>query len=150
MWPCPFASICGMWTVADRGGPGAVIAALIYLAAVAVFLLLQELGLWLRRAEHRAWWAGSGRDLLNVAGLLAIGGALHLLGLSLPASLLLGGTQVLLLFGVTVFIATQTDTHHPRAWALSSGFLLSLPVLLLRGTVVAALGKVAAKLFGAP
>ena len=85
-----------------------------------------------------------------MAGLLAIGGALHLLGLSLPASLVLGGTQVLLLFGVTVFIATQTDTRHPRAWALSSGFLLSLPVLLLRGTVVSVLGRLAAKLFGAP
>ena len=137
-----------MWTVADRGGVGAVIAAVVYLAAVAAFLLLQELGLWLRRAEHRAWWAGSGRDLLNVAGLLAIGGALRLLGLSLPAALLLGGTQVLLLFGVTVFIATQTETRHPRAWALLSGFLLSLPLLFLRGEVVAALGRVALKLFG--
>jgi hypothetical protein len=148
-WARSRATIAPMWTVADRGGAGAVAADAIYLAAVAAFLLLQEVGLWLHRAEHRAWWAGSGRDLLNVAGLLGIGGALRMLGLSWPAALLVGGTQLLLLFGVTVFIATQTDSRHPRAWALAAGLLLALPLLLLRAEVVAAFGRAAAALFSA-
>jgi hypothetical protein len=136
-----------MWTVAARSGPEALAAAAIYLAAVAAFLSLQEIGLRLRRAEHRAWWAGSGRDLLNVTGLVAIGGALRLLGLSWPAALLVGGTQTLLLFGTTVFLATQTSTRHPRAWALAAGTVLSLPLLVYRVEVVAAFGRAAAALF---
>jgi len=125
-------------------------AGVLYLAAVVAFLLLQEVGLKLRRAEHRAWWAGSGRDLLNLAGLVAIGGTLRLLGLSWPAALLAGGTQTLLLFGVTVFLATQTATHHPRAWAVAVGLLISWPLLVWRGAVVSALGWAAGGLFGSP
>src|SRR5512138_3720949 len=116
-----------MWTVAAPAGVSGVLADALYIAAVAAFLLLQRVGLRLRRAEHRAWWAGSGRDLLNAAGLLAIGGALRLLGLSWPAALLVGGTETLLLFGATVFLATQTGTRHPRAWALLAGLALSVP-----------------------
>lgn len=137
-----------MWTVAQRSGPEALAASALYLAAVAAFLSLQEIGLRLRRAEHRAWWAGSGRDLLNVAGLLAIGGALRLLGLSWPAALLVGGTQTLLLFGATVFLATQTSTRHLRGWSLAAGLMLSLPLLFYRDELVAAFGRVAGALFG--
>lgn len=138
-----------MWTVAQRSGLEALAAGALYLAAVAAFLSLQEIGLRLRRAEHRAWWAGSGRDLLNMAGLVAIGVALRLLGLSWPAALLVGGTQTLLLFGATVFVATQTNTRHPRIWGLAAGLLLSLPLLFYRTEVVAAFGRAASALFGA-
>jgi hypothetical protein len=137
-----------MWTLAPRSGSEALAASALYLAAVAAFLSLQEIGLRLRRAEHRAWWAGSGRDLLNMAGLVAIGGALRLMGLSWPAALLVGGTQTLLLFGATVFLATQTSTRHPRIWALAAGLALSLPLLFYRAKVVAAFGRVAGALFG--
>jgi len=125
-----------------------LLASTLYLAAVAVFLSVQELGLRLRRAEHRAWWAGSGRDLLNAAGVVAIGSTLHLLGLSWPAALLLGGSQTLLLFGTTVFLATQTNTRHPRAWALAAGLGLSFAMLWWRAEVVSAFGRVAVALFG--
>ncbi len=138
-----------MWTVASRSGAEALAGAALYLAAVAAFLSLQEIGLRLRRAEHRAWWAGSGRDLLNVAGLVAIAGAMRLLGLSWPAALLVGGTQTLLLFGATVFIATQTETAHPQRWALAIGALLSVPILWFRAEVVAAFGRAAVRLFPA-
>jgi hypothetical protein len=138
-----------MWTVAPRTGWEGFAAGAAYLAAVTTFLMLQGVGLRLRREEHRAWWAGSGRDLLNVAGLVAITGALRLMGLSWPAALLVGGTQTLLLFGATVFLATQTETRHPRAWSLAAGAALSVPVLLLREEVVAAFGAVAGALFGA-
>ncbi len=137
-----------MWMVAPRTGLEALAASALYLAAVAAFLSLQEVGLRLRRAEHRAWWAGSGRDLLNVAGLVAIGGALRLLGLSWPAALLVGGTQTLLLFGATVFLATQTNTRHPRIWALAAGLALSVPMIFYRAEVVAAFGRAAGGLFG--
>ncbi len=137
-----------MWSVAPRSGPEGLAASVLYLAAVAALLSLQEIGLRLRRAEHRAWWAGSGRDLLNMAGLLAIGGALRLLGLSWPAALLVGGTQTLMLFGATVFVATQIRTRHPRIWGLAAGLVLSLPLLFYRAELVAALGKAAGVLFG--
>ena len=136
-----------MWTVTAPAGAAGLLAEVVYLLALATFLLLQRVGLRLRRAEHRAWWAGSGRDLLNVAGLLAIGGALHLLGLSWPAALLVGGTQTLLLFGATVFIATQTETAHPQRWALLVGALLAVPLLFFRAEVVAAFGRAAVALF---
>ncbi len=139
-----------MWTVVPpRSGLEGLVAGVLYLAAVTAFLSLQEVGLRLRRAEHRAWWAGSGRDLLNVAGLVAIGGALRLLGLSWPAALLVGGTNTLLLFGTTVFLATQTSTRHPRIWALAVGLVMSLPLLVYRAEVVAAFGRLAIALFGA-
>jgi hypothetical protein len=136
-----------MWIVAAPEGLAGLLADALYVAAVAAFLLLQRLGLRLRRAEHRAWWAGSGRDLLNVAGLLAIGGALRLLGLSWPAALLVGGTQTLLLFGATVFIATQTETTHPQRWALLVGAVLAVPLVFFRAEVVAAFGSAAVALF---
>lgn len=137
-----------MWTVAPRSLPELLAASALYVAAVVAFLSLQEVGLRLRRAEHRAWWAGSGRDLLNVTGLVALGGSLRVLGLSWPAALLVGGTQTLLLFGATVFLATQTSTRHPRIWALAAGLALSLPLIVYRAEVVAAFGRTAAALFG--
>ncbi|WP_242394392.1 hypothetical protein [Anaeromyxobacter oryzisoli] len=136
-----------MWTLEPGAASGRVVAAAAYLTAVVSFLLLQEVGLRLRREEHRAWWAGSGRDLLNVAGLLAISGALRLLGLSGPAALLVGGTLTLLLFGVSVLVATQLDVRHPRAWALAAGLALAAPVLLAAERVVAAFGAAARALF---
>jgi hypothetical protein len=137
-----------MWTIAPRDGLLAFAEGALFVLAVAAFLLLQEFGLWLRREEHRAWWAGSGRDLLNVLGVLAIGGALRLLGFSWPAALLVGGTVTLLLFGATVFLATQTETRHPRSWALGAGLLVSIPILYFRVELVVALGRVAGALFG--
>jgi hypothetical protein len=137
-----------MWTLGARAPVEEALAAALHLAAVAAFLLLGELGLWLRRAEHRAWWAGSGRDLLNVLGLVAIAGTLRLLGLSWPAALLVGGTETLLLFGATVFLATQTSTRHPRAWALVAGLLVSVPLLAWRRAVLDVVGTVVAVLFG--
>jgi predicted ATP-grasp superfamily ATP-dependent carboligase len=136
-----------VWTIEPREGAAHAAAAAAYLAAVLGFLLLQGVGLRLRREEHRAWWAGSGRDLLNVAGLLAIAGSLRLLGLSGPAALLVGGTLSLGLFGASVFVATQTRTAHPRAWALAAGLLLALPVLVAPAAVVGAFAALARALF---
>jgi uncharacterized oligopeptide transporter (OPT) family protein len=136
-----------MWTFDPRPGLAGHLAVLAYAAAVTGFLLLQELGLRLRREEHRAWWAGSGRDLLNLAGLLAIGGALRLMGLSAPAALLVGGTITLLLFGASTFVATQTDWRHPRAWAIGLGGALAAPPALFPREVVGAVASIAHALF---
>jgi hypothetical protein len=138
-----------VWTFEPRQGADRLLAAALYLGAVVAFLFVQELGLRLRREERRAWWAGSGRDLLNVAGLFAIAGALRLLGLSAGAALLVGGTLTLLMFGASVLVATQLDTRHPRAWAFAAGLALALPVLLFPGEVVAAVARVAGALFPA-
>lgn len=137
-----------MWTLEPRQALARALAGALYLAAVLGFLSMQELGLRLRREEHRAWWAGTGRDLLNAAGLVAIATALRALGLTWPAALLVGGTLTLVLFGASVFVATQIDVAHPRAWAIGAGLALAVPVLLHAERVVAAFGAVAAALFG--
>lgn len=136
-----------MWTMEPRDGAARLLAGGAYAAAVVAFLLVQGLGLRLRRAEHRAWWAGSGRDLLNAAGLLAITGALRLYGLSWPAGLLVGGSLTLLLFGASVLFATQLRTAHPRAWSFVAGAALALPVLLFPREILAAFARVAGALF---
>jgi hypothetical protein len=142
------ATVTRMWSIEPREDAARLAATAAALAAVLLFLLLQELGLRLRREEHREWWAGTGRDLLNVAGLVAIGGALHLLGLSWSTALAVGGTLTLALFGLSVFVATQTDTAHPRAWAIGAGLLVALPVLAWPGAVVRFFAAAGAALFG--
>jgi hypothetical protein len=138
-----------MWRLDPRPDGVRLLAGAAYLAAVVAFLLLQEVGLKLRREEHRAWWAGTGRDLLNAAGLVAIASALRFLGLSWAAALLVGGTVTLLLFGATVLFALQTETTHPRRWALAAGVVLALPVLVWTSQVVEAFAVAAGALFAA-
>lgn len=137
-----------MWALEPRDGEARLLAAAAFAAAAVGFLLVQELGLRLRREERRAWWAGSGRDLLNAAGLLALAGALRLNGFSGPAALLVGGTLTLAMFGASVFVATQTRTRHPRAWSFAAGAVFVLPVLLAPRAVLAGFAAVAGALFG--
>jgi hypothetical protein len=137
-----------VWTIDPDAGRLLPRAA--YVAAVVAFLFVQELGLRLRREEHRAWWAGAGRDLLNVAGLVAVAGALRLCGFAWPAALLVGGSVTLAMFGASVLVATQLDTAHPRAWSFAVGAAFALPVLLWPAEVLAAFAAVAGALFGAP
>lgn len=136
-----------MWSIEPREGALRAIAIAAYLAAVVAFLLVQEVGLRLRDEEQRAWWAGTGRDVLNTAGLVAIAGALRLLGLSWPAALLVGGTLTLAMFGASVLFATQLTTRRGRAWALGAGLVLALPVVLFAREVVGAFAAVAERLF---
>jgi hypothetical protein len=136
-----------VWTLQPSEGAARLLAGAAYLAAIVAFLLVQEVGLRLRREEHRTWWAGSGRDLLNVAGLLAIAGALRLYGLATPAALLVGGTITLALFGASVFVATTIHTAHRRRWSFVAGAAFALPVLLFPGEVLAGFAAVARALF---
>lgn len=138
-----------MWALEAKAGVERGLAGAAYLGAIVAFLFAQEAGLRLRREERRAWWAGTGRNLINTAGLLAIAGALRLVGYPAAAALLVGGTLTLLLFGASVFVATQTATRHPRAWAFAAGLLLAVPVLLFPAPVLDAFGRVAAALFPA-
>ena len=137
-----------MWTFNARVGVGAWLAASVYLVAVVAFLFAQEAGLRLRREEVRAWWAGRGRDLINTAGFFAFAGALRLLGFPWAGALFVGGTLTLLMFGASVFVATQTETRHPRAWAFAAGLALAVPVLLAPRAVLGAFARVAVALFG--
>jgi hypothetical protein len=139
-----------VWTLEPSSGSVRQAAAVAALAAAVVgFLLVQETGLRLRREEARAWWAGTGRDLINAAGLLAIAGALRWSGFPWPAALLVGGTLTLAMFGASVFVATQLRTDHPRAWAFAAGAAFAVPVFLCPRQVLAAFSAVAAALFGA-
>jgi len=137
-----------VWAIDPRDGAARALAALVFAGAVVGFLLVQEIGLKLRREERRAWWAGSGRDLINVAGLLALAGALRLSGFSTPAALLVGGTLTLAMFGASMFVATQTKTAHTRAWSFVAGAAFALPVLLHPRAVLGAFAAIARALFG--
>jgi hypothetical protein len=138
-----------VWAIEPKSGAARALAAAAFVGSVVGFLLVQEIGLRLRREERRAWWAGSGRDLINVVGLLAIAGSLRLAGFSGPAALLVGGTLTLAMFGASVLVATQLRTAHPRAWSFVAGAAFALPVLLAPRAVLAAFEALARALFGA-
>lgn len=136
-----------VWVIETRDGAAGLLAVAAFAAAVVGFLYVQEIGLRLRREERRAWWAGSGRDLINLAGLVAVAGALRLNGFSWPAALLVGGTLTLAMFGASILVATATRTAHPRAWSFAVGAALALPVLLFPRAILGAFASVAGALF---
>ncbi len=126
------------------------VAAVAYVAAVALLVLLQEIGLRLRRQERRAWWASNGRDLLNALGFAAVAGALRGYGFPPAAAIAVGASVTLALFGTSIFMETQVETARPRAWALILGLLLAAPVLLFPGDVLDAFTRAARGLFPLP
>jgi hypothetical protein len=120
--------------------------AALYLAAVAVLVLFQEVGLRLRREEQRAWWPGTGRDLLNFAGCGGITAALVEFGFPFPAALVAGGTLTLVLFGTSLWLETR-PWRARRALAVGAGAALALPLVLFPSPVVAAIEVVLGRLF---
>lgn len=136
-----------MWSIEARGVLARTAAAALYLAAVTLLVLLQEVGLRLKREESRAWWAGNGRDLLNAVGFAAVATALLAFGFSLAAAFVTGASVTLALFGTSIFFETRARVRHPRAWAVAVGVVIATPVLLLPGLVVTVLSRVAAALF---
>jgi hypothetical protein len=138
-----------MWSLEPTSAPSRAAAGAAHLAAMALFVWFQELGQRLRREEHRAWWAGTGRDLLNAAGFAAIAFSLHGAGYPGAAALLGGATETLLVFGVYTYASTRTGAAHPRAWSIAVGVLVCLPAILWPGEVLGALGAVAGALFPA-
>ena len=136
-----------MWTLEPRTGAERLSAVLALVAAVAGAVRLEELGDRLRREEHRAWWASNGRDVINGAALLAIGGALVLMGFPGPAALVTGGLLTLALTGVCVGEGKLPARAHPRLLALAMGFLLALPLALWPAEIAAGLGAMAQALF---
>jgi hypothetical protein len=136
-----------MWSLEARSEFTRVGAAAAYLVAVALLVVLQELGVRLRREEQRAWWAGNGRDVLNAVGFAAVTAALRGYGFPLPAALVSGASLTLALFGTTVFLEGRDHIVRQRSWALAAGLALAVPVLLFAGPLLAALGRLAARLF---
>jgi len=136
-----------MWSLEARSALAQAGAAAFYLAGVALFVLFQEIGLRLRREESRAWWAGSGRDVLNAIGLGAITGALWAYGFPLSAAVVVGATLTLALFGTSIFVERRSRLVRPRAWALAAGLAMSAPVLLYPSAVLRVFGRIAATLF---
>jgi len=124
-----------------------ILAAAAALAASALLVLLQELGQRLRREEHRAWWAGNGRDVLNLAGFASIALSLRLYGFPGPAALLLGGVFTLLTYGSYVLFADVARVRHPRALAVASGCLVVGLLLAFPEPVASVLGRFAGALF---
>jgi len=136
-----------MWSLEPASGLARAAAGAAHLGAMALLVWSQELGSRLRREEHRAWWPGTGRDLLNAAGLAAIAASLWLTGYPGAAALLAGTAETLLVFGIYTFASTRTALRHPRAWAIAAGVLVCSPALLWPAAVVHLLGALAAALF---
>ncbi len=136
-----------MWTLEARSSMSRLGAAALYLAAVALLVLLQEVGLRLRREERRAWWAGNGRDVLNGMGFAAVTAALRAYGFPLPAAIAVGATVTFALFGISTFMETQVETRHPRAWALGVVLPLAMPVLVFPADLVDGFSRLAHRLF---
>ena len=136
-----------MWSLEARSLLVRVAAAAFYLAAVGLIVPAQEVGLWLRREENRAWWAGNGRDLLNAGGVTAVTAALRAYGFPLAAALVVSATLMLALFGTSIFMETQARTAQPRAWALIAGLAFATPVLLFPAEVLGAFARAATTLF---
>jgi hypothetical protein len=137
-----------MWTMQPRGDTEQALARLALLAAVVGAVRLEELGELLRRDEHRAWWAGHGRDVINAVAVLALSAALVLLGFPAPAALVAGGLLTLALTGVSALEARLPARLHPRALAIGLGLALALPLLLWPASAVDGLDRLAGELFG--
>lgn len=137
-----------MWTLEPTAALPRLLAGAAHLASMALLVWFQEIGQRLRREEHRAWWAGSGRDLLNAAGLAALAFSLWGAGFPGPAALLAGAAETLAVFGIYTFTSTRR-LRHPRAYAILAGALACLPAPLWPAEVVAALGALARGLFPA-
>lgn len=136
-----------MWSLEPTSALPRAAAGAAHLGAMALFVWFQELGQRLRRDEHRQWWAGTGRDLLNAAGFGGIALSLGAAGFPGAAALLAGATETLLVFGIYTYASTRTDLAHPRAWAIAAGVLVCLPAIVWPEKVLAGLGAVAAALF---
>jgi hypothetical protein len=149
--PTPLADtiVHSMWTLEPPSRPAALASGAAHLAAMALLVWFQELGQRLRREEQRAWWAGTGRDLLNAAGFAAIAAALYGGGFPGPAATLLGATETLLVFGIYTYVSTRTGLAHPRAWSIAAGVLVCVPALAWPSHVVEGLGSLATALFPA-
>jgi hypothetical protein len=137
------------WSLEPRSTAVRSVAGAACVCAALVVVLLQEIGVRLRREEHRAWWAETGRDLLNAVGFVMLAAALRLFGYTTPAAILVGATLTLVFFGAYVFMATQVESAHPRAWALALGLGALAPALAWPADLVAAIGEIAAALFPA-
>jgi hypothetical protein len=144
----PLGTIAAMWTLLPRGDTERALARLALLAAVAGAVRLEELGELLRREEHRAWWAGHGRDVINGAAVLTLSAGLKLLGFPAPAAFLGGGLMTLVLTGVSALETRLPPRVHPRALAIGLALALSLPLLLWPAAAVSGLDWLATALFG--
>jgi predicted DNA repair protein MutK len=136
-----------MWTLQPRDDGERMLARLALLAAVAGAVRLEELGEYLRREEHRAWWAGHGRDVINGAAVLVLSAGLVLLGFPAPAAFVGGGLMTLTLTGVSALEARLPERLHPRALAIAMGMVIVLPLLLWPADVVNGLDGLATALF---
>jgi predicted DNA repair protein MutK len=135
------------WSLEPRSTAVRSLAGAACIGAALVVVMLQELGVRLRREEHRAWWAETGRDLLNAAGFVMLSAALRIFGYPPPAAILVGGTLTLVFFGAYVLMATQAVSAQPRTWALVAGLGALAPALAWPAELVAAIGEIAASLF---
>jgi hypothetical protein len=133
-------------TLEPRGALARAAGAALYIAAIAVVVLFQEIGLRLRREEQRAWWPGTGRDALNAAGFAALASALALFGFPLPAALLAGGTLTLALFGTSLWLEARA-LRSRRTLALLAGAALGLPLLVFPRPVLGAIAGLVERLF---
>ncbi|HZJ56410.1 MAG TPA: hypothetical protein VFD38_19865 [Myxococcaceae bacterium] len=128
------AEALGAWR-----GDGGTWTALTFLASVGVAGLLERVQYRLRADEGRAWWASSGRDILNAVALGAVSSGLWIYGFRGPLVVCVAGTLVLLLSMAQMRLESRPNSTW---WSVGVALALGLPVLLAPSAVARLFGRV--------
>lgn len=105
----------------------AVLGDLAYVAALALFVLLQRLAWKLKEEESHTWWASNGRDVVNGLAVISLSAAIRLQGIALHLALALGATLTLGLSVLHVFLERRLVESWKVSWILAA--LLGAPLL---------------------
>ncbi len=106
----------------------AVLGDLAYAAALALFLLLQRLGVSLRAHERDTWWASNGRDVVNAFAVTTVAGAIWLQGIAFPLALLFGAGLTLVLS--LLHEAVLGRVKRPDAVVVAVAVAIGAPLVL--------------------
>lgn len=107
-----------------------------YIAALALFVWLQQIGVRLREHEADTWWAGNGRDVVNALAVTTLSAAIWTQGISFPLALLFGGTLTLLLTVLHMALLGRVARTAPVI--VAAAVLVGAPLVFAPATVARA------------
>lgn len=107
----------------------AVLGDMAYVAALALFVLLQRLAWRLREEEKHAWWASNGRDVANGLAVVTLSVAIWLQGIAPHLAIAFGATLTLALTVLHGFLDKQFSASWKASWILAA--LLGAPLVIV-------------------
>ncbi|AKU91385.1 hypothetical protein [Vulgatibacter incomptus] len=110
--------------------------ALVFAAALVLFVALQPVAMRLRAEEHRTWWASNGRDVVNALAVVSISASVWLLGIALPLAIFLGCTLTLVLALFGTFLHERVAGSWRLVLAIAA--VLGAPLVIVPGEVAMA------------